>query len=502
MQRSSIRFRAVASLFITASLFGCSSSKSSDSTIGAAETAAPVAAGESAAATEAVAGAETVASETTAKETAAAAETVAAAPASDEPQTLTVSYNKTGDFPEPEASLQAAKKGFEAANPGVKIDLQAEVAADDAFRTKTQLRLQSGKDMPDIIPTTGSFVDADVKAGYLLPIDSALDAWPDWKTLYPEAIRVGAKAFDGKTYFIPQASNDIGIWYNKDVFAKAGLPENWDPQSWADLRTAAETIKAKVPGAIPAHLYAGKASGAIDAIGKTFLPLLYGTGDTLFDFKTNKWQPAGKGFLDSMTFLQDMYKDGLTAKAADVLSPNVWSFIGPWMKESKLGFVPDGNWMSFAWVKGGPNEWTEWGDRLGIATMPTQNPGGKITIGYKGGGFAIVKGTKSPKLAMEFVKYTSNKDISVGYALRSGQLAVRTDVAADPTYSDRPTVPAFSAMLQYAKYIPSTEESDKNWALLSDIVEKVAFSKMTPQESVDMYNKEMPAVVGKANFVG
>ena len=203
-----------------------------------------------------------------------------------------------------------------------------------------------------------------------------------------------------------------------------------------------------------------------------------------------------------MTFLQDMYKDGLTAKAADVLSPNVWSFIGPWMKESKLGFVPDGNWMSFAWVKGGPNEWTEWGDRLGIATMPTQNPGGKITIGYKGGGFAVVKGTKSPKLAMEFVKYTSNKDISVGYALRSGQLAVRTDVAADPTYSDRPTVPAFSAMLQYAKYIPSTEESDKNWALLSDIVEKVAFSKMTPQESVDMYNKEMPAVVGKANFVG
>ena len=219
MQRSSIRFRAVASLFITASLFGCSSSKSSDSTIGAAETAAPVAAGESAAATEA--GAETVAAETTAKDTAAAAETAAAAPASDEPQTLTVSYNKTGDFPEPEASLQAAKKGFEAANPGVKIDLQAEVAADDAFRTKTQLRLQSGKDMPDIIPTTASFVDADVKAGYLLPIDSALDAWTDWKTLYPEAIRVGAKAFDGKTYFIPQASNDIGIWYNKDVFAKA-----------------------------------------------------------------------------------------------------------------------------------------------------------------------------------------------------------------------------------------------------------------------------------------
>ena len=498
MHRSSIRLRAAASLIAVLGLVACSSDKkSSDTTQVAAETTAT-------AAETAAPAAETQATETAAPaaETQAAAVTEAAAPASNEPQELTISYNKTGDWPEPEATLQAAKTGFEAANPGVKINLQSEVAADDAFRTKTQLRLQSGKDLPDIIPTTAGFVDADVKADYLLPIDSALDTWADWKTMYPEAIREGAKAFDGKTYFVPQASNDIGIWYNKDVFAKAGLPEKWEPQSWADLRTAAETIKAKVPGAIPAHLYAGKASGAIDAIGKTFLPLLYGTGDSLFDFKTNKWLPAGKGFVDSMTFMQDMYKDGLTAKKADVLSPNVWSFIGPWMKESKLGFVPDGNWMSFAWVKGGPNEWTEWGDRLGIATMPTQNPGGKVTIGYKGGGFAVVKGTKSPNLAMEFIKFASNKEISVGFSLRSGQLAVRTDVAADPTYADRPTVPEFSAMLQYAKYIPSTEESDKNWALLSDIVEKVAFNQLSPQEASDKYNAEMPSVVGKDNFAG
>ena len=103
---------------------------------------------------------------------------------------------------------------------------------------------------------------------------------------------------------------------------------------------------------------------------------------------------------------------------------------------------------------------------------------------------------------MEFIKFASNKDISVGFSLRSGQLAVRTDVAADPTYADRPTIPEFSAMLQYAKYIPSTEQSDKNWALLSDIVEKVAFNQLSPQEAADKYNAEMPGVVGKEHFAG
>ena len=245
MHRSSIRFRAAASLIAVLGLAACSSDKSSsDTTVAAAETQAAAETTAAAAAETAAPAAETqAAAETT---TAAATATEAAAPASNEPQELTISYNKTGDWPEPEATLQAAKTGFEAANPGVKINLQSEVAADDAFRTKTQLRLQSGKDLPDIIPTTAGFVDADVKAGYLLPIDSALDTWADWTKLYPEAIREGAKAFDGKTYYIPQASNDIGIWYNKDVFAKAGLPEKWEPQSWADLRTAAETIKAKV----------------------------------------------------------------------------------------------------------------------------------------------------------------------------------------------------------------------------------------------------------------
>ena len=190
MHRPSIRLRAALSLIAVLGLVGCSSDKkSSDSTAVAADT--PAAAETSATAAETAAPvAETQAA---AETTAAAAVTEAAAPASNEPQELTISYNKTGDWPEPEATLQAAKTGFEAANPGVKINLQSEVAADDAFRTKTQLRLQSGKDLPDIIPTTAGFVDADVKAGYLLPIDSALDTWADWKTMYPDAIRDGAK---------------------------------------------------------------------------------------------------------------------------------------------------------------------------------------------------------------------------------------------------------------------------------------------------------------------
>src|SRR4029077_6339724 len=140
---------------------------------------------------------------------------------------------------------------------------------------------------------------------------------------------------------------------------------------------------------------------------------------------------------------------------ADVLSPNVWSFIGPWMQDAHLGFVLDGNWMSFAWIDGGPNEWPEWSDRLGIANVPTQNgeAPGAVTMALRGPVFVQAADSDSPDLAMQFIQHVANEQNSLSFAVNAAQLAVRNDVAADPEYADRPTVMEFTDMLQYAQYL-------------------------------------------------
>jgi multiple sugar transport system substrate-binding protein len=421
-----------------------------------------------------------------------------------EERTLTVAYNATGDFPEPAATVQAAAASFEEANPGVTIELQEEIAADEDFHTKVQLRLQSGGDVPDVIYYSPNWLAADAAAGYLSPLEDELAEWPDWEAQFPEAVRAGAVGADGSIYGVPMSANDIGIWFNRDVFEAAGLHADWQPESWADLRAAAETIQAEVPDAIPMHLYAGKASGITDAILKTFQPLLYGTGDVLYDFDTNLWQPAGEGFLDTMTFISDAYADDLTASDADMLSPNVWSFIGPWMQNAELGFVLDGNWMSFAWVEGGPNEWPEWGERLGIAVVPTQEDEdpGRVTMALRGPVFVRAAESDEPDLAMEFIQWLANQENSLGYALNSSQLAVRTDVASDPAYSDRPTVSEFTDMLQYAKYVPLTEENARVELLLADLIERVALGDLSPADAVEEYNGQVEELVGADNFAG
>lgn len=422
--------------------------------------------------------------------------------AADEPQTITVAFNAAGDFPEPKTTLNAAKESFEAANPGVTVELVQEVAQDADFHTKLQLQLSSGSDVPDVMYYAPSWIAGDAAAGYLSPLDDDLAGWDEWNSAFPQAVRDGAVSDDGHTYGVPLSSNSIGIWYNRNVFAEAGLPEQWQPESWADLRAAAETIQAALPGVIPAHFYVGKASGPTDAILKTFQPLLYGTGDTLFDFDAGLWQPAGDGFVATMTFIADHYADGLAAPEEDVLSPNIWAQLGPWMQGNQLGFAVDGNWMSFAWVEGGPNEWPEWGERLGVAAVPNQNGDGFTTMAVRGWTLARAAGSDSPDLAFEFIKHVASKDLALGYSVNSGQLAVRSDVLTDPAYAQRPTVPEFSALLEYAAYVPQTEENAKVELLIGELVEAVALGDMTPQEAADAYNAQMEDLVGSDLYAG
>ena len=80
---------------------------------------------------------------------------------------------------------------------------------------------------------------------------------------FTETAKGAGKALDGKTYGIPDGTDTRGLWFNKEIFAKAGLPADWQPKTWDDVLSAARTIKAAVPGVIPLNIYAGKAVGEV-----------------------------------------------------------------------------------------------------------------------------------------------------------------------------------------------------------------------------------------------
>ena len=68
----------------------------------------------------------------------------------------------------------------------------------------------------------------------------------EWLTPGLVRIVLGGTGLSGLV--VPDDTDTRGIWYNKQLLQKAGIPVPWQPKTWADVIAAARKIKAKLPG--------------------------------------------------------------------------------------------------------------------------------------------------------------------------------------------------------------------------------------------------------------
>ncbi|HEY2555606.1 MAG TPA: extracellular solute-binding protein, partial [Diaminobutyricibacter sp.] len=160
-------------------------------------------------------------------------------------------------------------KDFEAKNAGIKVnlDVQSWTAINDVIKTK----IQAGK-QPDIL-------NIDSFAGF------AAD-----KLLYPAKDIVSAKtlddfqpsfvknaSIDGTQWGLPFIASARALFYNKDIFQKAGITA--PPKTWADLE--ADAAKIKTAGSIGY----GMPLGSEEAQAESAI-WFYGAGGGYGDSKT------------------------------------------------------------------------------------------------------------------------------------------------------------------------------------------------------------------------
>ena len=162
--------------------------------------------------------------------------------------------------------------------------------ADEAFKTKVALDFKTGGG-GDVVELDGIWLGEFVQAGQVKPLDdlvgrSDVDAWDGWRQI-PGAVR-GHGEFEGKRYGVPMGTDGRVLFYNKKLFASAGLPADWQPRSWDELLSAATALK-KLPGVTPIQLNAGSAMGEATTM-QGVLPTLVGTGKPIHD--NGKWQGA------------------------------------------------------------------------------------------------------------------------------------------------------------------------------------------------------------------
>jgi raffinose/stachyose/melibiose transport system substrate-binding protein len=131
---------------------------------------------------------------------------------------------------------------FTKANPDITVKFEA--LPDESYPTMVSTGLAGGKGA-DVIQTHAyGWLEQFVKAGYLVPLDKA--TVPTLSNMPLDALSALSFRGDGKIYSLPFASQTLGLFINKDVFAKAGLTP---PTTWDEFITVCKALKAK--GIIP-----------------------------------------------------------------------------------------------------------------------------------------------------------------------------------------------------------------------------------------------------------
>jgi multiple sugar transport system substrate-binding protein len=395
--------------------------------------------------------------------------------------TITVAYENFGSFTQMNQLMKKVKAEYEKANPKMSVKLEPIQADENDYYTKLDLMNRSASTAPDVLYEDTFLVNSDISAGYLLPIDKYLSKWSDWSK-FTSSSKSAGKGQDGKTYGVPMGTDTRGLYYNKQIFAKAGLPTTWQPKSWNDILSAARTIKQKVPGVIPFQIYSAKSAGE-GATMQGLEMLLYGTGDTLYDPSTKKWIVSSKGLTDSFNFLHTIFSEGLGASPQQELDTQWGTKVSTQLiPQSKIAIDLDGSWQTGNWKKTGEKPWPQYSKVLGTAMMPTetgQSPG----YTSMSGGWLLSVGAhaKNPQAAFDFITTSLNQPNTLFYDNAASQIAERTDVADAPAYkSNDPFTPFFTSLVKYTHFRPAYSQYPK----VSDAIQTAMEAVMTNQSSV------------------
>lgn len=309
---------------------------------------------------------------------------------------VTVRWMHIEQNPEAAALLADAARKFEAANPGVKIEMQ--YLENDSYKKKLTTLLQS-PDRPHIIYSWGGGVLREqVKAGVIEDITEPMKgAWGD--RYAPAALQ--SYVLNGKNYGVPMLTNQVGFFYNKDLFAKAGVDAS-AIKTWPDLLAAVKKFQAA--GITP--IVAGGADKWPLHFYWSHLAMRIG-GRAAFDAALNG---EGKGFA-SDTFVQA----GEQFKQLADLKPFQAGFMGASYPQS-TGQFGDGKGAMMLMLNGllntmRANAADKIGipdDKLGWFDFPAV-PGGKGDPSDALGGvnaWLVTKG--SPKEATAFLRFLTD----------------------------------------------------------------------------------------------
>jgi multiple sugar transport system substrate-binding protein len=328
-----------------------------------------------------------------------------------------------------------SQKGFmsrlvDVYNKSHKVQAKVTIIPAPSFVQKLGTAASSGSG-PDVSSIDLVYAPYFASAGALEDITDMANALPYKDALSPSHRRLAT--FEDKTYALPFTAEASAVYYNKDLFKKAGLDPAKPPTTFAEMRDAAKKIRA-----LGSDYYGFTFAGACGGCNVfEFAPHIWASGGDILSEDGTKATLDTPQVTDALQFYRDLWSDGSVPSAAknDAGTQQI-----PLFTSGKVGMVTLGAFAIPTIEKAKIN--------FGVTPIPGKDGGQASFAG--GDVISVISGTKNKAGAEDFVKWATDEEAQT-FLAKNGSVPVRTDLVPKIYAPQGPAYKVFGDLMGIGK---------------------------------------------------
>lgn len=335
--------------------------------------------------------------------------------------------------------LKEVKADYERMHPDVEIRFEPVSHPDKA---KKFIIASEARNAPDVVHCEIQDIPPYIAKGYLMNLNDFIrkepkgfmDQWADG----PKKVA----SYYGEVRALPDAAQTMVMYYNTQLFKKAGLDPNKPPKTWMEFREYAQ----KMTNGKDQWGFGMVANKSASLISRYF-PILWSFGGDVFDEKITKCTLDSPESLEAFKYFVELYtKDGVTPPAPNEMSAQD---VRTFMAQQKIG-MQIGSGFTISIVEA-LNPSLNAREVLKCAPLPA----GRNNVTFSQMDFwGISSHTKVKEAAWQWVKYLTSKDVQIKFFKDNGVTSGRLDVGQSDLIKKDKFASVISAQIPYGKPMP------------------------------------------------
>jgi multiple sugar transport system substrate-binding protein len=360
--------------------------------------------------------------------------------------------------------------------PDVKVtDQFTPITSWSDYIDKLVQQVVSGK-APDLIHIATEGVELSIRKHLVIPLDELTGGSAG--TLLSDIDPALLKSFsaEGKLYLVPEAWNNMMIYYNTKVFKEAGIPRPSDDWSWDDFLALAKRLTS---GEGPNKRF----GFGIPYFNFGLTPFWYSNGTSILKNDLKESNLLDPKFLEAVKFVHGLvYESGVSPDPANT-DPNA---VFQLFATGKIAMTGGGHWpMQFFKANGFSD--------FDVVPWP-KNATQKTVFGAAGWG--ISARTKQQALAWELIKElvsveTERQSAGLGVAIPARRTVAQSpDFLAQPQHAD-----LFYQSLAYAAPVQAPTNYAEVERIFMRHLGQVMANEITPEDGLKAADQELTEAI-------